>query len=70
MSNKPTYRLYFVQKFKRDGEDKSHWIECGAGWVQKDGDGVSITVQHLPIGFFGDGRLVLRATPEVGDNAA
>jgi hypothetical protein len=67
MSNQPTHRLYFVQRYKRDGEERTHWQECGAGWLQKDGEGVSISIQHLPIGFFVDGRLVLRAIPEAGE---
>lgn len=65
MSNHPTHRLYFVRKFKREGEEQSQWIECGAGWAQKDGEGVSLTVSQLPVGF--DGRLVLRAIPEAGE---
>lgn len=70
MSNHPTHRLYFVRKFKRDGEEQSQWVECGAGWLQKDGEGVSLTVSQLPIGFFADGRLVLRAIPEAGEPEA
>jgi hypothetical protein len=70
MSNHPTHRLYFVRKFKRAGEEQSQWVECGAGWLQQDGEGVSLSVTQLPIGFFAEGRLVLRAIPEAGEPEA
>jgi hypothetical protein len=37
---------------------------------RKDGESFTLSVQTLPIGFFAEGRLVLRKIPEVGDPEA
>jgi len=54
--SKPTHRLYRV-----DGEGKkSRWIEIGAAWPNKDGNGYSIDCDAMPI----NGRLVMRKITE------
>ena len=56
-SNSPDYIAYHV----RDGEKgKNYWTRLGAAWDHKDGEGISIQLDVLPVGGF-DGRLVLRA---------
>ena len=70
MSNHPTHCLFFAQTYKRNGEEKTQWIDCGAAWQQKDGESFTLSVQTLPIGFFAEGRLVLRKISEGGDTEA
>jgi hypothetical protein len=54
--NKPTHRLYRVE-----GEGKSaRWIEIGAAWPNKDGEGYSIDCAAMPI----HGRLIMRKITE------
>ena len=55
-TNQPTHRLYRVE-----GEGKSaRWIEIGAAWPNKDGNGYSIDCNAMPI----NGRLVMRKITE------
>ena len=56
-SNKgPDYIAYHV----REGDKgKKYWTRLGAAFAHKDGEGISIQLDVLPIGDF-DGRLVLR----------
>lgn len=52
----PDYIAYHV----RDGErGKSYWTRLGAAFAHKDGEGINIQLDVLPVGGF-DGRLVLR----------
>ncbi len=54
MSNQPTHRVYMVKDLE-DG-DKSHWTTIGAAWAHKDGDGLNIQLDAMPL----NGRLVIR----------
>ncbi len=51
-TRQPSHRLYVV---KGEGE-QARWIEIGAAWPNKDGNGFSISLDAAPIG----GRLVMR----------
>ena len=50
----PAYRIYCVTK----GEaDKSTWQEIGAAWKHKDGKGINLQFNALPLP---NGEIVLR----------
>ena len=52
-TRQPTHRLYAVK-----GEGKNaRWIEIGAAWANRDGEGFSIRLDTIPL----DGRIVMRA---------
>lgn len=53
----PAYRAYTV--IKREGQD-DYWLNVGAAFPHKDGDGYNIILQALPI----DGKIVLRPPKE------
>ena len=52
---KPTHRLYCV----RGNGDTANWTPVGAAWPHKDGFGLSLACDAVPLG----GRLVLREVP-------
>lgn len=54
----PTHRLYHV---RGDG-DVARWIEIGAAWPNRDGNGFSLSLDAIPTG----GRIVMRAITEGG----
>jgi hypothetical protein len=49
----PTHRVYSVTK----DEEKPFWLEIGAAWPHKDGNGFNIKLNACPIG---NGEIVLR----------
>jgi hypothetical protein len=49
---KPAYIAYQV----RDGKGDSYWTRIGAAWTSKDGKGLSLQLDTVPL----DGRVVLR----------
>ena len=52
-TRQPTHRLYTVK-----GEGKNaRWIEIGAAWANRDGEGFSIKLDVIPL----DGHIVMRA---------
>lgn len=53
----PDYIAYHVREGERG---KSYWTRLGAAFAHKDGEGINIQLDVLPVGGF-DGRLVLRA---------
>lgn len=53
---RPSHKAFVVEKFSKEGTDKSHWIEVGAAWPHKDGKGFDLNLKALPV----DGRIVLR----------
>jgi hypothetical protein len=57
MAEKPEYIAYAVRNFEKDGEKKSRWLEIGAAWKSKDGEGFTINLDAVPVV---DGRIVLR----------
>ncbi len=65
----PTFIAYHV----RDGEtekDSGFWTRIGAAWKHKDGEGLTLDLDLVPVG---TGRIVLRtpkAKTAVADQAA
>lgn len=59
-NRQPSHRLYLV---RGDG-DHSRWIELGAAWPNRDGNGFSIQLDAIP----SDGRLVMRVAQEGGQS--
>jgi hypothetical protein len=62
-SNKPTYRIFAVSK--RGEGKKSHWLEVGAAWSHRDGRGLSLKLDFMPLN---GAELVLRV-PEADETA-
>lgn len=56
MAEKPEYIAYTVRDFGKDGEKKARWLEIGAAWKHKDGDGFDLVLEAVPV----SGRIVLR----------
>jgi hypothetical protein len=55
--NKPTHTAYAVREFKSEtGEVDSSWSRIGSAWQHKDGKGLNITLDAVPV----SGRVVLR----------
>lgn len=52
-NNLPKYRAYTV--IQKPGK-KDFWHSIGAGFIHRDGLGLSVSLQALPL----DGRIVLR----------
>jgi hypothetical protein len=46
-SKRPTHRVYAVRK---TGGDTSYWAEIGAAWANKDGKGLNVKLNLLPVG--------------------
>ena len=61
----PDYIAFHV----RDGEEKSYWTRIGAAWKHKDGEGLNLQLDLVPVA---GGKIVLRfpkedaATSETG----
>ena len=55
--NRPTHHAYFV---KKDGQNKSRWLELGPVWMHEDGKGFEVFLDTLPVGGF-NGRITVRA---------
>ena len=53
MADQPAFQAYTV--VKREGQD-DFWLNIGAAFAHKDGDGFNIMLQALPI----NGKIVLR----------
>ncbi len=63
-SNKPTHRIYAVTR--SDRSDKGFWSEIGAAWANKDGKGLSLKLNMLPLG---EADLVIREIDEDAERA-
>jgi hypothetical protein len=53
---KPEYKAFTVKDIGKGDEKKGRWLEIGAAWPHKDGEGFDLTLDALPV----DGRIVLR----------
>ena len=53
-TNGPDYYAYVVTK--RESKDKAFWTNIGAAWENKDGEGLNIKLNALPL----HGEIVLR----------
>lgn len=54
----PTHIAYHV----RDGKEgsKGFWTRCGAAWQHKDGQGLNVELEFVPL----DGRIQLRVATD------
>lgn len=60
---RPDYEVFIVKEFGGE-EKKSKWTKIGAGWSHKDGDGLNIQLDAIPV----DGKLSIRKWKEKKDN--
>ena len=57
MANKPTHTAYSVRDFKtQTGDADSSWSKIGVAFLHKDGKGLDVVLDALPV----SGRVVLR----------
>jgi hypothetical protein len=57
MADKPTHTAYSVRDFKKqDGAADSSWSTIGVAFLHKDGKGLDVVLDALPV----SGRIVLR----------
>jgi hypothetical protein len=57
MANKPTHTAYSVRDFKKqDGQADASWSKIGVAFLHKDGKGLDVILDALPV----SGRVVLR----------
>ncbi len=61
--NMPSHRLFVVQSYEKDGEEKSRWLEVGVAFPNKNG--FSGQLHALPQ----DGRFVALPYEESGNNS-
>ena len=59
-TNNPDFIVYFVPTRKN-----AFWTRIGAAWNHKDGRGLNIETDFVPVG---DGRFVLRDFSEVNND--
>jgi hypothetical protein len=57
-SKRPTHRVYAVI-IKKEGGAKGAWLEIGAAWPHRDGQGYALTLDIIPRS--PDAHLVIRA---------
>ncbi len=61
---KPTHTAYSVRNFQKDGEDDASWSRIGVGFLHRDGKGIDVVLDAVPV----NGRVVLRLnTPKKTD---
>lgn len=65
-SYKPTHDVCFVRE--RKGK-KSFWTTIGAAWAHKDGAGLNLDIQFLPLDL-ATGRIVIRLRDQKQDGEA
>lgn len=56
MANKPTHTAYSVRNYKQGDEQNSEWLKIGVAFLHKDGKGVDVVLDAVPV----DGRIALR----------
>lgn len=54
-NNTPAFHAYAVRE--REKGKKAVWTRLGAAWAHRDGEGLSLDLEALPVNF--DGRIVL-----------
>ena len=62
MADQPALQAFTV--IKREGQD-DYWLNIGAAFAHKDGDGFNIILQALPI----NGKIVLRPPKSQNEEA-
>ena len=63
-AKRPTHRIYAV--IKKAGAEKGIWTEIGAAWTHKDGKGLALKFDLIPLA---DAEIVIREPREQGDAA-
>jgi hypothetical protein len=58
--NKPTHDVCFVEERK---DQKGFWTRIGAAWAHKDGGGLNLQLDFIPLDLT-KGRLVIRVRTE------
>ena len=53
---KPTHLAYSVRNFEKAGEANASWLKIGAAFLHKDGKGLDVVLEAVPV----SGRIVLR----------
>jgi hypothetical protein len=56
MAKNPSHDVFSVREYEKHGKKESFWTKLGVAFAHKDGKGLDITLQAIPI----DGRLVCR----------
>lgn len=65
-TNSPTHSVFLVKDLPSAGEEKKgFWTKIGAAWEHKDGKGLNIILDAVPV----DGRLVVRKREEKEEGA-
>ena len=60
-AKKPDLLAYAVKNFEtKEGGQDAAWRQIGAAWFHKDGDGLDVVLEALPV----SGRVVLRKPKE------
>ncbi len=62
-NNTPAFHAFTVRE--RENGKKAIWTRIGAAWAHKEGDGVTLELEALPLNF--DGRLVLLPPKSASD---
>jgi hypothetical protein len=58
MAKKPSHIAYYAPQKGNDPEkSKGPWTKIGAGWMHKDGKGLTIDLEFVPVG---QRRIVVR----------
>jgi hypothetical protein len=67
MAKQPSHFVYYVKRSnKTSGNTKGYWTKVGAAWMHKDGNGLDVVLDFIPVG---EPRLVLRQASEKIDPA-
>lgn len=57
VAKKPSFDVFQVIEL---GKNKSYWNRIGAAWTHEDGEGISVTLNAMPL----DGRIILRTVKD------
>ncbi len=67
MAKPPTYIAYSVRNYEKEGKEDANWSEIGVGFLHKDGMGIDVVLDALPV----NGRVTLRTNrPKAAVKAA
>jgi hypothetical protein len=68
MSNKPSHKAYLVTEAKEGSGQRAHWLEVGAVWPHRNGNGFDLVI---PEGLAVTGRIVcVEPRERTGDKPA
>jgi hypothetical protein len=55
-SKRPTFTAYSVRDYQKNGQKESDWARVGVAWPHKDGKGVDVILEAIPV----SGRVAIR----------